>query len=123
MLDTASFHQGRAFEFGAGEGIVAAIVTIVIASLIIRAAARLVIDRGGFISALLTAIVGTLVATFVWALVPGLLGLLLGIAVWALVAALFFRTDWVKGALIGVVAWVIWFLVSLLITWLFRVLG
>lgn len=121
MFDTASFHQGSAFEFDVGGGIVSTIITIVLVSLVIRMAARLVIDRGGFVSALLTAIIGSILATLIWSLVGGILGLVLAVATWALIAALFFRTDWVKGALIGVVAWVIWLLVSLLIAWLFRV--
>jgi hypothetical protein len=35
--------------------------------------------------------------------------------VWALFTAIFFRTDWAKGAIIGLVAWVLSFLVGLLL--------
>jgi hypothetical protein len=59
----------------------------------------------------------------VWGLVGGIWGLLLAVATWALIAALFFRTRWTKGLIIGVVAWLLWFLVSLLVSWLFARFG
>lgn len=106
--------QMAPFEFQAQAGLVSALVTLLLATLLIRFAAGIVLDRSAWVASFLTALVGTLAATFVWSLVPGTLGVVLAILVWAAAAALFFRTRWVKGALIGVVAWILWALV----TWL-----
>jgi hypothetical protein len=39
----------------------------------------------------------------------------LAIATWALVCAIFYRTGWVRAAVVGLVAWVLFFLVTLAI--------
>ena len=46
---------------------------------------------------------------------PLLLGTILAVVVWALLTAAFFRTNWAKGAIIGLVAWVLSYLVALLL--------
>lgn len=104
-----------AFDFSVQGSLIAAIITILIASLFIYFAARMVLDRASLLAAIGTAVIGTFLATLAWGLLDGVWGMVLAIATWALVAALFFRTDWVKGAIIGVVAWLLWFLVSLAI--------
>ena len=58
------------------------------------------------------------VAHAVRGLVGGTLGLVLAILTWALVCALFYRTGMLKAAVVGLVAWVLYFLV----TWLVGVL-
>lgn len=97
--------------------LVSGLITLAIATLVIHVAARMVIDRGGFLPALLTALLGSILAVLVSQAVGGTLGLVLAIATWAFIAAVFFRTQWVKGAIIGVVAWIIWFLVSIVVRW------
>ncbi len=101
-------------------GIVSAIITLLIATIFIFFAAKFVLGRSSFISAFLVALLGTLLASLavlgVTALgAPGWVGLVTAIVVWALVAAIFFRAAWVQGAIIGLVAWVLFALVSFLV--------
>ena len=92
------------------------LVSILVTALFIWLAARFVLDRSSLVAALASAVVSTLLAGLVAFLVGGgTLGLILGILVWALCTSAFFRTDWVKGAIIGLVAWVLYFLTGLLI--------
>lgn len=89
------------------------LILLVIEALFIWAAAKIVDAPGGFLAAILTALIGNFLAFLVWGAVGGILGLILAVLTWGLIAALFFRTAWLKGAVIGVVAWLIWFLVNL----------
>lgn len=107
-----------AYEFTLSDAIISGIITLLINSLFIWVAARMVLDRSSFLAAILTALVSTFLAILVASLVPGIVGLVLGIVVWGLITALFFRTGWVKALLIGLVAWILYFLVNLLIAWL-----
>lgn len=91
------------------------LVAFLLVALFIYFAARFVIDRSGVIAALLTAFLGTLLAGLVLGAVGGTLGVVLAVIVWALVAAFFFRTSWVKGAIIGVVAWLLWWLTRIVV--------
>lgn len=96
--------------------IVSTAISVLVTSLFIFFAARFVLDRSSFVAAILTAVLGSVAAAAVFLLVEGgVLGFALAIAVWALLAALFFRTDWIKGAIIGLVAWVLWLVVTLVI--------
>ncbi len=109
-----------AYEFEVSREIVTTVVTILVVSLFINWAARLVLDRSSFIAAILTAVVGSIVAVLVLVAVGRMsesiwIGRTAAIATWAIIAAIFYRTAWVKGAIIGLVAWVLWFLVGLLI--------
>ena len=104
-----------AYQFDAQSDIVTFLVTWVLTALFIHFAAKIVLDRSNFIAALLTALVGTLLAVLVGGLVGGNLGLVLAIATWALVCALFYRTGWLKAAVIGLVAWVLFYVVTLLV--------
>jgi hypothetical protein len=90
----------------------------------IHFAAKFVLDRSSFLAALLTAVVATFLATLGGGLLStviatGWILLVIGIAIWALVAAIFFRARWIQGAIIGLVAWLLWFLVNLAINALF----
>ncbi|HET6398925.1 MAG TPA: hypothetical protein VFH47_05170 [Candidatus Thermoplasmatota archaeon] len=85
------------------------LAAFLVTALFIYIAARIVIDRSGVIAALLTALVANLLAALVLQVVDnGTLAIILAVVVWALVAALFYRTSWLKGAVIGLVAWVLW---------------
>jgi hypothetical protein len=99
------------FELRVQGEVVAALVTLVVATLFVYFAARLVIDRSSLLASVATVVLGTLLGGFVAAFVSGILGVVLAAAAWALVAAVFFRTAWVKGAIIGLVAWVLWAIV------------
>lgn len=97
-----------AFELQGGW--IAVLVTWVIVSLFIHFAARIVLDKSSFLTAMLVALIGTLLAFLVGGLVAGTLGLVLSILTWALVCALFYRTGIVKAAVVGLVAWVLYFI-------------
>lgn len=88
--------------------IFASLVTIVLATIFVYVAARVVIDTSSILASLATVVIGTLVAGVVASFVPGTLGIVLAAATWALAAAVFFRTAWVKGAVVGLVAWALW---------------
>lgn len=96
-------------------GWLAAVITWVVTALFIHFAAKIVLDRSSFLTALLVALVGTVLAFLVAGLVAGTLGVVLAIVTWALVCALFYRTGMVKAAVIGLVAWVLFFLVTWLV--------
>lgn len=105
-------------DFEIQGGWLAAVVTWVVTALFIHFAARIVLDKSSFLAALLVALAGTILAFLVGGLVGGVWGLVLAIVTWALVCALFYRTGMLKAAVVGVVAWVLFFLT----VWLIRAL-
>jgi hypothetical protein len=96
------------------DGLVKFLVTLVVVSLYIYFAAKLTGEKEGFGTAIATAFVGSLLAFLTLALIGGLGGTILAIVVWAAVAAGFYRTRWLKGLLIGLVAWVL----NIAVVWL-----
>jgi hypothetical protein len=102
-------------EFDVSQDLIRFVVTWVLTALFIHFAARLVLDRSSLLSALLVALIGSVLAVLVGGLVGGNLGLALAVATWALVCAIFYRTSWIKGAIIGLVAWVLYLGVTLLV--------
>jgi hypothetical protein len=111
-------------EYSLSSGLVSALITILVATLFIYFAARAVLGRASFLAALGTALVATFLASLAAAGVDAVGGAWwlawgVGIFVWALIAAIFFRAAWVQGAIIGLVAWVLYFLVNLVIGLLF----
>lgn len=107
-----------AVEFTVAQ-IISTLITILVVALFINWAAGIVTDRRSFGAALIVAVLGSVAAWLVYALLgAGVLGLILAIVVWSLIAAAAFRTRLVKGALIGVVAWILWVLVTLLVEWI-----
>lgn len=107
-------------QFEPRNDIVTFLVTWLVTSLFIHFAAKIVLDRSSFGAALLTALLGTLLAVLVGGLVGGTLGLVLAILTWALVCALFYRTGWLKAIVVGVVAWLLFLLVTWLVSLLFK---
>lgn len=95
------------------------LITWVVTALFIHFAAKIVLDKSSFLSALLTALVGSLLAFLVAGLVTGTLGVVLAVVTWAVVCALFYRTGWLKAAVVGLVAWVLFVLVRWLVAMLF----
>lgn len=110
----------RDYEFRVGDDFVSVLIAVLLTTLFVWLAARIVVDRSSLVAALLTALVGNFLAFLVWGAVGGIPGLVLAVLAWGLVAALFFRTAWLKGAVIGVVAWLLWFLTNLVLDWLGR---
>lgn len=100
-------------------GITTFLITWLVTAIFIHFAAKIVLDKSSFVAALLTALVGTFLAILVGALVGGTLGIILAIATWALVCALFYRTGWIKAAVVGLVAWVLYFIVVWIVARLF----
>jgi hypothetical protein len=102
------------------EPIITIVITILIEALFINWAARIVADRGGFGRSILVAIIGSIGAGLGWyfgGLYAVWLAWVLLILIWSAVAAAFFRTRLLKGAVIGLVAAVLFILVSLLVEW------
>lgn len=107
-----------AFAFNVRADLVTFLITWVVTALFIHFAAKIVLDRSAFLAALLTALVGSILAILVGGLVGGTLGIVLAVATWALVCSLFYRTGWLKAAIVGLVAWVLYALVA----WLVRLI-
>lgn len=105
-MPTHFFAEGR---------ILSGVITLLVATLVVWLSARWVIDRSSILASILTVLLATFVSGLVAAALPGWLGLVLAAAVWALIAAFFFRTDWIKGAIIGLVAWVLWVVIRLVV--------
>lgn len=108
----------KEYQISVSDDFVSLLIVLLVTTLFVWLAARIVIDRSSVLAALLTALVGNFLAFLVSGAVGGMPGLILAVLVWGLVAALFFRTAWLKGAVIGVVAWLLWFLTRLLLDWL-----
>jgi len=108
---------GMATPFSTTSLQVGGLLSILLATLFIWLAARLVLDRSSLLAALASAVLSTLLAGLILAwLGHGLAALILALLVWALCTAAFFRTDAAKGAIIGLVAWVLWYLATLVLT-------
>jgi Ni,Fe-hydrogenase I cytochrome b subunit len=110
-----------AFELDVGTGILAAILTLLVTATFIYFAARFVLDRSSFLAAILTAVVGTLLAYLAVIVLTPLvqaawIPFVAAVAMWALAAAVFFRAKWVQGVIIGIVAWLLFLLVGFLIS-------
>ncbi len=96
------------------------IVGLLIYALCIHWVAGIVLGSSRFSQALVVAIVGGLLAFVVaigaesldW---PRAVGIVLALVAWALVASALYRTQWAKGAIVGVAAWVTWAFVGLII--------
>lgn len=97
------------------ERVLTGVVSVIVATLVVYFAAKIVLDNSSILAALGTALLGTFLAGLVEAAVAGVVGTLLGVAVWALVAAFFFRTHWLKGIVIGIVAAVLWWLIGIIV--------
>ncbi len=101
------------------------IVGLLIFALCVHWVAGIVLGSSRFSQALIVSIVGGLLALVAaigaaelgW---PGAVGIVLALVAWALVAAAFYRTQWAKGAIVGVAAWVAWAFVGLLVDLLLR---
>lgn len=104
-----------AFDFTVRGSGLTFLITWIVTALFIHFAAKIVLDRSSFLSALLTALVGSILAILVGGLVGGTLGIILAVATWALVCALFYRTGWIKAAVVGLVAWVLYAIVAWLV--------
>ncbi len=98
-------------DAGASSFWVDVLIVVLVTALFVYIAARIVAGHASYIAAILTVIVGNFLAFLVWGAVSGTLGLILAILVWGLVAAVFFRTRWLQGAVIGIVAALLWILV------------
>lgn len=111
-------------DFGL-DNIVGALITLLVVTLFIYFAAKFVLARSSFFAALGTALLGTFLASIVVGLLvsvldaPAWVFFVIGIAIWSLVAAFFFRARWVQGAIIGLVAWLLWALVHWVIGMVF----
>ncbi len=111
-------------EFSVQGGLIGSLVAWIVASLFVYFAARIVIDRSSMVAALLSTFLGSLLAGLVQIGggqldLPTWATLSLAFASVALVIAVFFRTQWTKGAIIGIIAALLWVGVNFLIARLF----
>ncbi|MGB0653033.1 MAG: hypothetical protein ACPGQL_07510 [Thermoplasmatota archaeon] len=96
--------------------LVASLISWLIVGLFIHWAAKIVLDHSNYVQAFLTALVGSLLAgVILLGLGGGTVGIAAALGAWALVGAAFYRTTWAKGAVVGVVAWILWAVVDYLI--------
>lgn len=103
---------------------VTALLTWALATLFVHLSAKIIMGESHLPQAFLAVLVGTVMAAFVdlggrnagW---PGPLVIVLGLAAFALGLAAVYRASWFKGALLGVVAWILWGVVRYLIGLLF----
>jgi len=97
-----------------GNGLVDLLIVLLVTALFVYVAARIVAGHGSFLAAIGTVLLGGFLFALVLSLTGGgVLGLILAILAWGLVAAVFFRTRWLQGAVIGIVA----ALLALLVKW------
>lgn len=102
-----------------GNGFIGVLIAILLVALVVNLAARIVVDKSSFLAAIGTTVIGFVLLFAIQVLLHGTLGTVLGLAAWALVAASFYRTNWLKGAVIGLVAAVLFVLLNWLLAKLF----
>lgn len=98
--------------------LVGSIISLLVTALFIHFGASIVVKGDQkYTQALLVAFGGNLLAAIVLIGAGGFGGLavFLALAAWALVAALVYRTSWLGGAVIGLVAWLIWAFIQWLV--------
>lgn len=98
---------GARFEKFNTDWLIGFLIILLVTSIFIYVAAKLTGEGEGFGTAIATALVGSLLYALVLYLIPNNWGLVLAIIVWGAVAAGFYRTRWLKGLLIGLVAWLL----------------
>jgi len=111
--------SSHAFEFSVSNSLVAGLVALLITAVFVHVAAKLVAGHSNYLQAVLAAFLGSLLAGLVLIGVGGLLGIILALAAWSLVVALIYRENWLVGAGIGLVAWLLWLGIQYLIRALF----
>lgn len=90
-------------------GLTGGVVAILVNALFLYLAARFMLKQASYVAAIFAAVLGGILVTLVrlgaaelgW---PGWAVLVVTLASYALVVAVVFRTQWIKGALIGVLA-------------------
>ncbi len=110
-----------AIEFSTLSNIISGIISILVVSVFIHFGAKPFakeIDEK-FSNAVVVAVAGAVLASIVAILLANVFtrpiyANLLSIATWALVAAGVYRVSWLKGLLIGLVAGLLWFAVSVI---------
>lgn len=118
--------ERMALEVSSLSTIISGLISILLVSLAIHFGAKpfAKAEHESFWRAIVVAVVGSLFATLVALgmaeLLPGeILPLIVSLAAWALVAAIVYRVTWLRGVLIGILAWLLWFVVNLLIGLIF----
>ena len=106
-------------QFEVSDALIASIISLLITGVFVHVAARLVVGESRYLRAVLAAFLGNLLAAVVLLGVQGTVGAILAVAAWALVVALLYRTKWLAGAGIGLVAWLLWLGVQFLVRALF----
>ncbi len=110
-------------EHSIQQDIIGFLLTLLIGAFFVHWSAKLVLDRSSFFSAMLAFFLGTLLASLLRAFLAPPIGeaaaTVAALAGMAAVFAAVYRTKWTKGAIVGVVAWVIWAAVQFLVRLIF----
>ncbi len=93
---------------------VGAVISFLVTGLFIHFGASMVVKgKQHYWQGLIVAFAGTVAATVVLIGAGfGTLAVFLALAAWALVAAIVYRTSWLRGAVVGLAAWVLWLIVN-----------
>lgn len=97
--------------------LLASLISLFVTALFIHFGANAVVKgKQRYTQALLVAFLGSLLAGLVLLGAGGLgwVSFFLALAAWSLVAAVVYRTSWLGGALVGLVAWILWSVIQFL---------
>jgi uncharacterized membrane protein len=105
------------------ETLISALVTWLLASVVIHLVAKVVMGGSRFVQALLAVLAASVLALLVrfgvqaleW---PGWVETVLVLGAFSLGLALIYRKSWLRGALLGFIAWLLWLVVSALVDFL-----
>jgi hypothetical protein len=97
-------------DFTVPDHIITFVVGLLLTALVVHIAASLAVPgKQGYLQAILVAFLGNLLAGLVLiGTGASNLGIFLAAAAWALVAAIVYHTSWLRGAFVGIVAWILW---------------
>lgn len=90
------------------------IIALIVSTIIIWAVTKLLGEREGIGTALIAAIVGTIIYTIAyWLLGNGLLAAVLGGIVWLLALVALYKIGWLKALLIAILIWIVTWIVGI----------
>jgi hypothetical protein len=104
-----------ALDASVGAAIVSSIIGILVVALFLHMAAKFLTVRPKYTQGLLVAVLGGVLASLVMGLVGGVLGIVLAVIVWLAVAGAIYRIGMLRALLLGVLAWLLFVGVRLLV--------
>lgn len=104
----------------AGREIVPALVTIFLESIFLHLSARLLALEPNFLQALLTAVLGGVLAGVVFIFISGFWGAALAVVVWLAVCASIYRIGLFRALLLGILAALLYLVARWVVLWIQR---